>query len=182
MAVAPGATEYSSHFYGTGGEISLKSNRHVLAVNGMIYAHGAVSHENEYSEPFIGTGFVKNGYIFYESNSIFIYPSLGLGLSGIAITNYNKEQDKKHDIHTTYLLTPALDFGLNADRIIYRYRKSGPTGAFTIAARAGYRWSKQSNNWKRVENPDYNNVTIGNNGIYVGIGLGIGYFTNTRLL
>ena len=182
LPVAPGSKEYASHFYGIGGELSWKSNKNILAAEGMIYAHGAVSSQSEYSEPFIGTGFVKTGYIVYESSGIFIYPSLALGISGIAITNYNKKQDKKYNIHTTYMLTPAFDVGLNADHIIFRFHKAGSIGAFTIAARAGYRWSKKSGSWKRVENQEYNNVRIANNGIYVGIGFGIGYFTDKKLL
>ena len=175
LAVAPGGNEFSSHFYGIGGEVSWKSNKNILAAEGLIYAHGAVSEASEYSEPFIGTALLKTGYILYENNSMFVYPSVGVGMSGIGITTYNKQQDKKSDIHTTYLLAPAFDLGLNSDHIIYRFHSSRPTGAFTFAARVGYRWSKKSDNWRRVENPEFNNVSFANNGFYVGIGLGIAY-------
>ena len=120
QSMMPGMHTLKNSFYGIGGEGYWKGGKLILGAKGGIHAHGVVTDEQKYGELFTGLGSLKCGYVVYESSNLFIYPSVAVGASEMVITSYVKSNDLKSQLHSIYLLSPSIDFGLNADQIVYR--------------------------------------------------------------
>jgi len=174
----PGMHTLKNSFYGIGGEGYWKEGKLILGAKGGIHAHGVVTDEQKYGELFTGSALLKGGYVVYENNNFFIYPSVGVGASSMVITSYVKSNDLKSELHSIYLLSPSIDFGLNADQIVYKFVNRPVSGLFIAGLRTGYRFSLKTDNWKRINNPQIPPADFANNAFYLTVALGIGYFKN----
>jgi hypothetical protein len=168
----------TNSFYGIGGEAYWKNGKTIFGANGNILAHGVVNNGENHGELFTGTAILKAGYVVYENNNLFMYPSVALGTRAMVITSYLKSDNVKSQFHSIYLLSPAIDFGLNADKIVYRFANRPSTGVFIAGLRTGYRLSLRSDNWRRINDPQMIPTNFTNNAFYVTVAVGIGYFNN----
>ena len=178
QVMMPGMKKINSAFYGIGAEGSWKKDKIVLTGQAGISWHGAVSEGNSFAEPFIAHGVVKAGYVFFENKNTVIYPAIGGGITSVIITSYEQNQNIKSNLHSIYLISPALEAGMNIDRVVYRYNNSRSTGMFIAGLRSGYWVSRKSDHWKRTGNSQ-NNIALVSRGFYVTLALGIGYISYT---
>ena len=176
QVMMPGMKKINNSFYGIGAEGSWKNKKIVLAGHAGISSHGAVSEGNSFAEPFIGYGMVKGGYVFFENKNTAIYPSIGGGITSVIVTSYEKNQNIKSNLHSVYLISPALEIGMNIDQVVYRYNNAPSTGMFIAGLRSGYWVSRKSDHWKRTGNSQ-NNIALASRGFYVTLALGIGYIS-----
>jgi hypothetical protein len=181
QSMMPGMRTLKNSFYGIGGEAYWKSRKLILGASSNILAHGVVNKGENHGELFMGTAIFKIGYVVYENSNLCIYPSVALGTRAMVITSYVKSSDVKSQLHSIYLLSPAIDFGLNADQIVYRFVNRLSSGVFVAGLRTGYRFSPKSDNWKRINKPQLSPAHFANNGFYLTVAFGIGYFNHLSL-
>lgn len=180
-AVITNVSGFTNAYYGIGGEFEYKLNSFIVAGDISIMAHGPVNNGDNYAEPFAGTLIGRVGIAVFERRHILVYPSIGGGLSGIFVNTYTKKDAIKTGIHSIHLVTPAIDLGVCSDVIIYRFRSESPTGILPVGFRSGYRFSTQSDNWKRMSGSS--NLTkqlFANSGWYFSVALGIGYYSSGK--
>ncbi|MBL7696893.1 MAG: hypothetical protein JNK79_02000 [Chitinophagaceae bacterium] len=142
-----------------------------------IMAHGPVGTGDNYAEPFAGTLIGRGGIVVFETRNLLAYPSVGAGLSGIFVNTYKKKDAAKTELHSIHLVTPSIDFGVNGDVIIYRFRNEPTTGILPVGFRTGYRFSTRSDKWKRLSGSNLTKQLFANSGWYFSIALGIGYYS-----
>src|SRR5688572_2811229 len=176
----PGMEKLTNNYYGIGGEAYWKSGKLILGAQAGIYAHGVVSNGEKHAEPFSANGMIKGGYIIIENRDLFIYPTVGGGIAGTVITSYEKNGNLKSALHSIYLISPAIDFAINLDPIIYRFTTRPASGVFISGVRTGYRLSKKSDYWKRVNDQPNQKISFANNGFYASMAFGIGYFDSSK--
>ena len=175
-----GMKKLTNNYYGIGGEGYWKSGKIILGAQAGVYAHGVVSNGEKHAEPFSANGIIKGGYIVFENRNLFIYPTVGGGIAGTVITSYEKHGNVKSELHSIYLISPAIDLAINLDPIIYRFTTRPATGVFISGLRTGYRLSRKSDHWKRMDDEQTKKISFANNGFYVSMAFGIGYFDSSR--
>lgn len=177
---APGYRGFKDNFYGIGGEFELKMERYILDGEITLLSHGPVNADSNYAEPFVGAITGKFGYTVFEKGRVTIYPSVGGGVSTLLVNTYTKVTGKKQAFHTTYLVQPTFDIGINANWIVYYFRSTTPTGILPIGIRAGYRFSVTTDNWKRIDGTNLRPVAFSADGYYLSLALGMGYITGKK--
>lgn len=134
--------------------------------------------EHSYAAPFIGASNVKIGRIVRENRQHWLYPSLGLGISGISLSTYDKINGKSTNTVNQILLTPAIDVGINEDFFITKMKANERKyGGMMLGLRAGYRTSFSSTNWRNDNWERLNNMpSYSNNCFYMTVSIGAGGF------
>jgi hypothetical protein len=178
QSMMPAMRVLRNNFYGIGGEGYWKSGKVIFGANGNVLSHGVVNNGGNHRELFTGTAVLKTGYVVYENSNLFIYPSIALGTRAILISSYVTSDDVKSQFHSIYLLSPAIDFGLNADQIVYRFVNRPLSGVFIAGLRTGYRLSLRSDHWRRINDPLMIPTNFSNNAFYITVAVGIGYFNH----
>lgn len=174
-------TGFNQSFFGIGGEMEYKVNKNIIDAELMVMSSGPTSLDSHYEESFTGAIMFKTGYLIAESKNVFIYPSVGAGISSFLMNTYIKTGNEKERLHTIYLIQPAFDLGLNGDIIIDRFKNGLPTGALPVGLRAGYRFAPSSDNWKRIDGAaGMQKNKFSTRGWYVSIALGIGYYASLK--
>ncbi|WP_018617481.1 hypothetical protein [Segetibacter koreensis] len=135
---------------------------------------------NSYAEPFIGSTHIRLGRIVKENKQYWVYPSIGMGATGIVLATYNKVNGKSLNTINQILLSPTLDIGINEDIIVTKVNPNEKRyGGLILGIRAGYRTSYSSNNWR---NDDwvrlYNKPFYSNNCFYLSVSIGAGGFVS----
>jgi hypothetical protein len=178
--VMPGITGFTSNFTGIGGELEYRSNRTVVDAELMILSHGPVNSGDSYAEPFTGGAVLKAGYVALQTRNFLMYPNAGAGFGAVVVNTYQKSGDVKNKLHSIYLLQPVLDFGLNSNVIVYRFKNQTPTGILPVGVRAGYRLSFASHDWRRTNGVDLSQADYSMRGWYLSVALGMGYITSNE--
>ncbi|MDB5241025.1 MAG: hypothetical protein JWP57_1650 [Spirosoma sp.] len=150
----------------------------MLALDGNVSAQNVRSSGNEYAEGYTYFGHAKFGWVVLQGARYWIYPTLGLGTSGLAMTTYTKTNQDRQYQQNRYLSRPSFDVGLNADYLLSRSRTTDQRfGGLLLGLRAGYQISQQGSDWRNDKNDRLPNLpTYGNKGYYVALTFGGGGF------
>jgi len=169
-------SSFHKSYYGIGGEAYLRADKNVFGWDAMVSTHGPSSSDSSYAEPFIINSSIKYGFILHDNRNLILYPAIGVGAGLIGITTYSQYGHLKKDINTMYVLNPICELSLNADKMVYTFANGRATGAFLFGIRAGYRFSKSSDDWKKVVRVNNSKEKMSLSGYYLTISLGAGNF------
>jgi len=168
------SNRFSNHYMLVGWEGIFRLDRAIIGIEGT----AAISTEHngiKYSEPFMLSGHFRIGYIICGNSKGWLYPSVGTGPAWIVFTSHNQENTDREDYQ---LLSPSLDFGLNADFVYPRLSNERKNDdRFMVGIRSGYIYSFTKNhwrdgNWNRI--PGMNSYR--NNSFYITVVVGLSGF------
>lgn len=155
-----GYSEFSDSFisFGGGGFVEV-SDKFLLGIEGQFLIGGkesSVIGGDNYSSRIIGGyGFINTGYLVYSSDSLDLFPILGIGFGGMG---YNIVQTSFDNIHDNprgnpFLATYSflLNFAIGTD---YKIKLSGNDAEekyFTLGLRGGYAFAPFNSSWYQDE-------------------------------
>ncbi len=177
--IAPaGVAGFSDQFYLLGGEAYYRTGNIILALDGRFGAQTVRSSGNNYGEGFTAHGHAKFGWVVIQGSRCWIYPTVGLGSSGLGMTTYRMVGNDKQDRQNNLLARPSFDVGLNADFLLGKSRTTDQRfGGVMLGLRAGYHLSSRGNEWKDNEwNRLLDLPTYTNQGFYAMLTIGGGGF------
>ncbi|MBC7383794.1 MAG: hypothetical protein H7296_12515 [Bacteroidia bacterium] len=172
--IPPATTKtFSNLFYCGGVEYYLRLNKFIVGMEGMIAQQSQALINDQFYVPRITYGHLKIGYLIRDSKNFMFYPSISSGLSRMAlIRNY-----KLNNENTFRLMTPSFDIGINADYVFSQRQDANKKfSGVMMAFKAGYRFSPGSKSWRDNKNILDGLPTFVNQGFYITIGVGFGYF------
>jgi hypothetical protein len=176
--IAPeGVTGYTNHFIALGADGYYRTGNIILGLDGLVGIQGERSKGSWDTEPFVGSGHAKFGWILQEGEQFWLYPSFGAGTSFMILNAHNKVGELK-TMQDRVLFSPSFDLGFNGDFIV----TSPPGdrnkyGALLLGMRIGYRASFRNNNWVDQDGDEFEyNPYYSNNAFYVTITIGGGWF------
>jgi hypothetical protein len=179
--IAPHDVEgFTNNYIAFGGEAYFRTGDFIIGLEGLWGAQNDYSRSSYHSEPFIGAGHARFGYIVNRTNDRYwIYPSIGTGSSFSVLSSYDKKSDGKAENYShRILMSPSFDFGMNADFLINNVASDRTKyGAFILGLKAGYRASIKKDNWFDGNGDRLDNLpSYGNNAFYVTLSIGGGWF------
>jgi len=122
----------------------------------------------------------KYGRIVKERKNFWLYPSAGAGASIISLTSYTKNNGVRENVKTETLVSPAFDFGMNANFLMSKLKWNEKYYlGWIMGIKAGYRISVKSNRWQNDDDNFYKKIEIpsyANNAFYVTLSFGGGSF------
>ncbi len=177
--ITTGPDGLTNDYFAFGGDAYYRTGKIIIGLEGLCAAQDDYASGRYHTEPFIGAGHARFGYIVNSHDRYWIYPSVGLGSSFSGLTTYNKDvagetENKRHSI----LVSPSFDLGINADFMINTVDSDRTNyGAFILGLRAGYRASFRHNNWIDGDGDKLDDMpSYGNNAFYVTLAIGGGWF------
>lgn len=173
-----GISGFSDQFYLLGGEGYYRTGNLMLALDGNAGIQNLRSSGNEYAEGYTYLGHAKFGWVVNQGARYWIYPTVGLGSSGLAMTTYTKANQDRQDRQNRFLSRPSFDVGLNADYLLSRSRTTDQRfGGLLLGLRAGYHLSSRGSDWRNDERDRLPNLpTYTNKGYYIVLTVGGGGF------
>jgi hypothetical protein len=178
--IAPaGVSPFSNNAAAFGAEGYYRINKLILGLDGNIGVHGVKLTDSKAAEALSGAAYARFGRIIKENKNYWLYPSIGIGTGAIALKTYARVNTGTSYEKINYLLSPSLDFGMNADFGLVRAQIDGKYNYLILGLRAGYRVSRSTDNWHGAK---YDKLTItpsyGYHGFYIMASIGIGEFSD----
>ena len=133
-------------------------------------------------KPYTGAAHIQVGYIVWEGQEYWLYPSAAIGVSMHNLSVREKNLGKTSKIDNIVQYAPSVSFGFNGDFLTTREsRDQKSAGGLVLGYRIGYRFSLSNADWK---NEDGNVIETGsnyrNNAFYFSLVVGLGFYKNAR--
>jgi hypothetical protein len=174
-------TGFKDNFSLLGIEIYHRRNKWVAALEATAGAQKARPNGIYSLKPYNNAAHARIGYVVYEGKEWWFYPSAGIGVSMISLSQREKLLGKTTKIDDVHLYSPSFDFGLNLDLQTTKERSQQKrTGGLVLGIRAGYRFSIESSAWRNRSGERLNAAKFRNNSYYLTLVAGGGLFCNTR--
>ena len=168
--VFPGNTAgFSNNYWLVGVTAYYRENSNMFIGDLQFGLQKVYSFNNEHAGAVYEAVIGKYGRIINEGKNYWLYPSAGTGASVLSLTSYDRTNGWIENSRTQTLVSPAFDFGMNADFLISKLKWNEKYYlGWIMGIKAGYRFSVRSNNWsnkeaefyKINEMPSYTNNTF----------------------
>jgi len=164
---------FKNLFYWEGAEFYLRFSRMIVGMDAVMGQQSQVQVNDLFYEPRVTYGHLNLGYLIKDSKKFMFYPSIGFGVSRMSlIRNYKLNNEK-----TISLNSSSFDFAMNADYVFSERPDANKkySGAM-LSLKVGYRFSPADYHWRDDKNILNEFPNYSNQGVYVTIGFGYGYF------
>ena len=174
-----GIKGFTNHFSLQGAEGIYRTDKAVLGFEISVGTQKAKTKEIHSLKPYIGAGHLRAGYILFERNEWWMYPSLGAGVSVHNLSvRETLTEDKVSKIDNLTSYSPSIDFGFNGELLTTKENGNQKNvGGLILGFRVGYRLSFGNTEWKNNDGATVlKNYSYKNDIFYAALIAGLGMF------
>jgi hypothetical protein len=165
----------SNDFTCIGGEGYARFNNYIFGGGGFGMRSRSLGSPTYHAEPFGGGGYLYLGRIVVDSPRFWLYPTGGLGLTVLGLTQYQQVGGAIQK-SSVALSTVSLQLGVGADWMPLGIDEGGSYGGLLLGLRAGYQISPSSSGWQSIGDVPSDRPRYATNGFFMSMTIGIGGF------
>lgn len=118
----------------------------ILSLSGYIAVQSFQADDTDLVEPFLWTSHAALGWTIFRKNNLFVYPTLGAGVTGFSITRYHNSAETVADV--AKVLPASMEFAIHLDYLMTDpYSEGRIVNGIVFGLKAGYHRAVTTGHW-----------------------------------